>query len=100
MAAPFIALGLKGADAMIDKHFHKIPDKYMHPNTYTPKNLPNPLKKKKTRRNSGNSSPDRARSTSPSPEYETEEVDEMATQQEIPRHSGAAPDQFVKPAGE
>jgi hypothetical protein len=102
MAAPFIALGLKGADAMIDKHFHKIPDKYVHADTYSPKNLPknipNPLKKQKKSRNDDRSpSPARdGRSPSPSPSYEYEEVDDEKFQ-DVPRHSGAPPSQFVNP---
>ncbi|EPE24264.1 hypothetical protein GLAREA_08115 [Glarea lozoyensis ATCC 20868] len=101
MAAPFIGLGLKAADAVIDKHFHKIPDKYVHVDTYTPKNLPLPFKKKKksTREGGQSRSPDdETRSRSPSPEYDIEEIDEVPIQRDIPRHSGAAPSQFVNPA--
>jgi hypothetical protein len=102
MAAPFISLGLKGADALIDKHFHKIPDKYVHADTYSPKNLPknipNPLKKKKNSRNDDRSpSPDRDdRARSPSPGYEYEEVDDEKCQ-DTPRQYGAPPGQFVNP---
>ncbi|CZS89561.1 uncharacterized protein RAG0_00907 [Rhynchosporium agropyri] len=35
----FVELGLEGADKMIDKHFHKLPDKALHSDTYNPKNL-------------------------------------------------------------
>ncbi|KAL2068839.1 hypothetical protein VTL71DRAFT_15177 [Oculimacula yallundae] len=35
----FVELGLEGADKMIDKHFHKLPDKALHSETYKPKNL-------------------------------------------------------------
>lgn len=35
----FIELGLEGADKLIDKHFHKVPDKYTDPATYKPKRM-------------------------------------------------------------
>ncbi|KAH6672058.1 hypothetical protein B0J14DRAFT_595038 [Halenospora varia] len=75
---PFIGLGLKAADTVIDKHFHKIPDKYVHPATYKPHSLiPKKLKKSNgSRRNSedvtGNSD---------------DEYEEFLP--DIPTHSGA-----------
>lgn len=35
MAEEFIELGIEGVDKMVDKHFHKLPDKYMDPHTYS-----------------------------------------------------------------
>ncbi|KAG9235565.1 hypothetical protein BJ875DRAFT_458798 [Amylocarpus encephaloides] len=97
MAAPIIALGLKGADAVIDKHFHRIPDKYMHPNTYIPNNIPNPLSKKQKKRRKTrdqaqgrNDASSRSRSSSPSPLYDIEDADDIPTPSDIPRHSGHA----------
>ncbi|PBP25686.1 hypothetical protein BUE80_DR003422 [Diplocarpon rosae] len=43
---PFIALGLSGADKLIDKHFHKLPDKALKAETYDPRNLPIPGRRK------------------------------------------------------
>lgn len=36
MADDLVELGLEGADKLIDKHFHKIPDKALHSDTYKP----------------------------------------------------------------
>ncbi|KAG4444474.1 hypothetical protein IFR05_000065 [Cadophora sp. M221] len=47
----FIELGLEGADKMIDKHFHKMPDKALDPETYKPKNIHLPHRHK-NRKNS------------------------------------------------
>ena len=41
----FIELGLEGADKVIDKHFHKMPDKAFHRETY--KHLPHRHKDRK-----------------------------------------------------
>jgi hypothetical protein len=34
MAEDFIELGIEGIDKLVDKHFHKVPDKYVDPHTY------------------------------------------------------------------
>lgn len=34
MAEDFIELGIEGIDKLVDKHFHKVPDKVVHPHTY------------------------------------------------------------------
>jgi hypothetical protein len=34
MASDFIELGIEGIDKLVDKHFHKVPDKYVNPHTY------------------------------------------------------------------
>ena len=31
-----IELGIEGIDKLVDKHFHKLPDKYIDPHTYSP----------------------------------------------------------------
>ncbi|KAF4633718.1 hypothetical protein G7Y89_g4396 [Cudoniella acicularis] len=74
---PFIGLGLKAADTVIEKHFHKVPDKLLHPATYHPKNL-NPKKLRKSNREQQNN-------TSSSSDTEPED-----SPSEIPIHSGAA----------
>ncbi|KAF8853888.1 hypothetical protein BDZ45DRAFT_677317 [Acephala macrosclerotiorum] len=33
----FIELGIEGVDKIVDKHFHKVPDKYVDPHTYRPR---------------------------------------------------------------
>jgi len=48
MAQPFIALGLKGANFLVDKHFHKVPDAALHPETYHPANLTSKQRRKQT----------------------------------------------------
>ncbi|KAH8651838.1 hypothetical protein BGZ60DRAFT_436419 [Tricladium varicosporioides] len=75
---PFIGLGLKAADTVIDKHFHKIPDKYVHPATYKPQNLiPKKLKKSNgSRRNSEDAT-------------ENSDNESKIPLQDIPTHSGA-----------
>lgn len=35
----FIELGIEGADKVVDKHFDKLPEKYLHKHTYTPRKL-------------------------------------------------------------
>lgn len=72
MAAPFIALGLKGADKMIDKHFDKVPHKYLSTDTYTPKAF---SKKKRNRDRNSSQSPNQD-DDSGADEYEVEEPDE------------------------
>ncbi|KAE8453542.1 hypothetical protein EG329_010403 [Mollisiaceae sp. DMI_Dod_QoI] len=47
-AGPWISLGLKGANKMIDKHFDKVPHKYLFSDTYTP----NVFKRRSRRKNS------------------------------------------------
>ncbi|KUJ16048.1 uncharacterized protein LY89DRAFT_685898 [Mollisia scopiformis] len=37
MAEDFIELGIEGIDKLVDKHFHKLPDKYTNPHTYDPR---------------------------------------------------------------
>jgi acyl-CoA thioesterase len=49
MAQPFIALGLKGADFLVDKHFEKVPDAVLHPETYHPANLTSKQRRQRTR---------------------------------------------------
>lgn len=49
MAQPFIVLGLKGANALIDKHFDKVPDAALHPETYHPANLTSSQRRQLTR---------------------------------------------------
>lgn len=49
MAQPFIALGLKGANFLIDKHFDKVPDAVLHPETYHPANLASKQRRQRTR---------------------------------------------------
>ncbi|CAG8951385.1 hypothetical protein HYFRA_00007297 [Hymenoscyphus fraxineus] len=98
---PFIALGLKASDTLIDKHFHKIPDKYMRPQTYHPSNLPNPLKKsrKGSRRQQQNGN--RSRSPSPDPYDDYEYVDGTEELRDIPKHSGyASQDHSRSPVGD
>jgi hypothetical protein len=36
MAEDFIELGIEGIDKLVDKHFHKVPDKYVDKHTYHP----------------------------------------------------------------
>ncbi|KUJ23168.1 uncharacterized protein LY89DRAFT_776969 [Mollisia scopiformis] len=47
-AGPWISLGLKGANKIIDKHFERVPHKYLYSDTYKPK----ALKKRRDRKNS------------------------------------------------
>jgi hypothetical protein len=49
MAQPFIVLGLKGANKLIDKHYDKVPDKILHPETYHPANLISKQRRQRTR---------------------------------------------------
>jgi hypothetical protein len=49
MAQPFISLGLKATNFLIDKHFDKVPDAALHPETYHPKNLTSKQHRRKTR---------------------------------------------------
>jgi hypothetical protein len=49
MAQPFIVLGLKGANKLIDKHFDKVPDAALHPETYHPANLTSAQRRQRTR---------------------------------------------------
>jgi len=49
MAQPFVVLGIKGANALIDKHWHKVPDKVLHPETYHPANLTSKNRRQRTR---------------------------------------------------
>jgi hypothetical protein len=37
MAEDLIELGIEGIDKLVDKHFHKVPDKYIDPHTYNPR---------------------------------------------------------------
>jgi hypothetical protein len=37
MAEDLIELGMEGIDKLVDKHFHKLPDKYIDPHTYNPR---------------------------------------------------------------
>ena len=37
MAEDLIELGIEGIDKLVDKHFHKVPDKYIDPHTYHPR---------------------------------------------------------------
>jgi hypothetical protein len=37
MAEDLIELGIEGIDKLVDKHFHKLPDKYIDPHTYNPR---------------------------------------------------------------
>jgi hypothetical protein len=34
MASDLLELGIEGIDKLVDKHFHKVPDKYVNPHTY------------------------------------------------------------------
>lgn len=49
----FIELGIEGVDKVVDKHFHKLPDKALHKDTYHPRNL----RKSHRRRGTQDSSP-------------------------------------------
>ncbi|KAE9366086.1 hypothetical protein N431DRAFT_430247 [Stipitochalara longipes BDJ] len=37
MAEDFVELGIEGIDKLVDKHFHKMPNKYIDPHTYHPR---------------------------------------------------------------
>ncbi|KAF8864729.1 hypothetical protein BDZ45DRAFT_490866 [Acephala macrosclerotiorum] len=69
-AGPWISLGLKGANKIIDKHFDKVPNKYLSTDTYKPKAL-SKTKRNRERQNSQDQSPD-----SEPGEYEVEQADE------------------------
>lgn len=67
---PFIALGLKGADKVIDKHFHKVPHKYLYADTYKPK----ALKKRQQRKNSQDQGNSDSGSDNDNPDSDTKEI--------------------------
>ncbi|KAH8684853.1 hypothetical protein BGZ60DRAFT_560485 [Tricladium varicosporioides] len=57
----FIELGIESVDKVVDKHFHKVPDKYLHKDTYNPRNIPvlgTEANKRRQRRRNQNSSED------------------------------------------
>ncbi|KAH6679769.1 hypothetical protein B0J14DRAFT_306140 [Halenospora varia] len=35
----FIELGIEGVEKVVDKHFHRVPDKYLHKDAYNPRNI-------------------------------------------------------------
>lgn len=70
-AGPWISLGLKGANKIIDKHFDKVPHKYLYTDTYKPK----ALSKKKKRQDRNNSQDQNQDDDSESDESEVEEAD-------------------------
>jgi len=37
MAEDFVELGIEGIDKLVDKHFHKVPNRYVDPHTYHPR---------------------------------------------------------------
>jgi hypothetical protein len=37
MAEDFVELGIEGVDKLVDKHFHRLPDRYIDPHTYLPR---------------------------------------------------------------
>ncbi|KAK0109740.1 hypothetical protein ONS95_002418 [Cadophora gregata] len=62
----FIELGLEGADKMIDKHFDKVPDKALNPETYKKVHIPGRRKSRKDSKDSHSdheSKSDRGRDT-------------------------------------
>lgn len=63
MAAPFIVLGSKAANHLIDNHFHKIPDKYARGETYVPARF-SKIKRRHQRSNSEPGSRDDSESES------------------------------------
>jgi hypothetical protein len=75
MAQPFIVLGLKGANKLIDKHFDKVPDAALHPETYHPANLTSKDHRKRTRQKRAEKN--KVGSSSSSDEDSTEEVEEV-----------------------
>jgi hypothetical protein len=48
MAQPFISLGLKATNFLVDKHFDKVPDAALHPETYHPANLTSKQRRQRT----------------------------------------------------
>jgi len=53
MAAPFVILGSKAANHLIDNHFHKIPDKYVRGETYIPARFSKTKRRHQRRRSEG-----------------------------------------------
>jgi hypothetical protein len=49
MAQPFMVLGLKGPNTVIDKYFDNVPDKLLHPATYHSANLTSSRLRRRTR---------------------------------------------------
>jgi hypothetical protein len=75
MAQPFIALGLKGANTLIEKHFDKVPDKALHPETYHPANLTSKQRRQRTREK--RAAKNKIGSSSSNDEDSTEEAEEI-----------------------
>ena len=76
--ADFVELGIEGADKLIDKHFHKLPDSALHRDTYHPRNI----KRKIHRR--------RHDSSSSSSETDSEDIEEsILMPKKQPSRSGA-----------
>ena len=48
MAQPFISLGLKATNFLVEKHFDKVPDAALHPETYHPANLTSKQRRERT----------------------------------------------------
>ncbi|TVY49950.1 hypothetical protein LOCC1_G000493 [Lachnellula occidentalis] len=42
----FLELGIEGIDKLVDKNFHRVPDKALHKDTYKPRNLKKPNRRR------------------------------------------------------
>jgi hypothetical protein len=77
-AGPWISLGLKGANKIIDKHFDKVPHKYLYTDTYKPKALKRRSRKNSQDQNNSQSESDEeeevVRERDIEPESDTEEA--------------------------
>lgn len=77
-AGPWISLGLKGANKIIDKHFDKVPHKFLYTDTYKPKALKKRSDRKYSRDENNSESDDdeeeREQERGLEPESDTEEA--------------------------
>jgi hypothetical protein len=48
----FAELGMEAVDAVVDKHFHKLPDKALHSDTYHPRNIARSFSKRRNQNRS------------------------------------------------
>ncbi|KAG9241254.1 hypothetical protein BJ878DRAFT_545426 [Calycina marina] len=57
MASDFIELGMEGIDKIVDKHFHRLPDKALHKSTYYPKRFKDSARRRMSKKGTQDSRP-------------------------------------------
>lgn len=86
----FIELGIEGIDKVVDKHFHRVPDKALHKDTYHPRNL----KKIRRRRSSSSSEQEQEQEQPPSPQQQKQR--QRPRSQQVPDPNLAYQDPYTE----